>query len=512
MSGPGVSGTGGAWASAALVAALLLWMTPALPTAVQLTPHADPWGDPVDGVQLRLSIPKDAQQNPAAASMPCRRAPSGNCGPPSLDMQMRNLGTDTVKNLELAAAAGAALDLAQSTLGDAAYVGPNIHTLLLRNLSALERSATVLADDDGTDPAATSANNNAFFGALRESIGTAVNIAGRTTERQEARDKSQQLAMKLRTISDSVGSPAQTRVIDPVAVQQAIARNPDFDVASLWRALGIPAQLDTVYPQVHVGAVNYMSDATFARCGGACVAEITQAALDAGPVEDLILKIYQDRGPCRFLLFKPIPGATEIPAWQFIGHADHDFWRHYRPDYRTAAIGGRYYFLMSAEGDSGTGISLQYDRWYEFRQADMHEVLSLPAKGHDCMTASSPCREFASTVLSGTDNAAAQGDQFVVNFTVRYSGNQYLVDGTDGEIPLFSRTQRAVYARLSGSADYALTQGSNITPREIQTVFDPDNLTCGDFLAFNANNIAAIASGGDSPAKQWLARYATDCK
>jgi hypothetical protein len=298
--------------------------------------------------------------------------------------------------------------------------------------------------------------------------------------------------------------------VDPIAVQSEIARNRDFDVASLWRALGIPAQLDTVYSKIHA---NDVSDATFGSCNGACVAEITQANLDAGPDKDLILEIYQDDGPYRFLLFKPNPSAPRASAWQFIGHADHDFWRHYRPDYRTAVIGGKYYFLMSAEGTSGTGISLQYDRWYEVRQADMHEVLSLPAKGHECVTASSACREFASTVVSGTDSSTTQGDQFVVNFTVRYWGNQYLLDGTDGDIPLFTRTQRGVYARPAGSEDYTLVaQGSNITPREVQTVFDPDNLTCRDFLAFNANDIAAIASGGDTPAKQWLSRYAADCK
>jgi hypothetical protein len=168
---------------------------------------------------------------------------------------------------------------------------------------------------------------------------------------------------------------------------------------------------------------------------------------------------------------------------------------------------------MSAEGTSGTGISLQYDRWYEVRQSDMHEVLSLPAKGHECLTGRSLCREFASTVVSGTDNPGAQGDRFVVNFTVRYWGYQYLVDGTDGEIPLFSRTQRAVYARPARSDDYALVaQGSDITAREIQTVFDPDNLTCRDFLTFNPDDISAVASRGDTPAKQWLSRYAAGCK
>jgi hypothetical protein len=408
--------------------------------------------------------------------------------------------------------ATAALDLAQATLLDTAYVGPSIHTLLLRNLNALERSAAVLADDDGTDPAATSTTNNAFFGALRESIDTSVNIAGRTTERQEARDKSQQLAMKLRAISDSVGSSARTGVIDPVAVQQAIARNPDFDVGSLWRALGIPAQLDTVYPKVHVGAANYMSDATFGSCGGACVAEITQASLGAGDTKDLILKIYQDDGPVRFLFFRPTADPAGTAAWQFIGHADHDFARHYTPDYRTVVIGDRHYFVMSAEGGSGTGISLDYDRWYDVRQGDIHEVLSLPAKGHECMTASSLCREFASMVVSGTAGIN-DASQFVVNFTVRYWSSRYLLDGTYDDVPLFAREQRAVYVRPAGSEDYALVaQGSDITAREIPTVFVPGNLTCQDFLGFNANDIAAVASGGDTAAKQWLSRYAADCK
>jgi hypothetical protein len=409
------------------------------------------------------------------------------------------------------AVATAALGLAQSTLRDTAYVGPNIHTLLLRNLNTLELAAQVSAADDGKDVAVTSFNNNKLFDAIRESADVGDLIADRETETQAVRDRSRQLAIRLRALLAAPPASGEGAPVDPVAVQIDIARNKDFDVASLWGALGIPAQLDTVYPRVHVGAANYMSDATLARCGGVCTAEITQASLEAGATEDLILKIYQEYGPARFLFFRPTTNPVGTGAWQFIGHADHDFGRHYTADYRTGEIGDRRYFIMVGEGTSGTGISLQYDRWYEIRQADVHEVLSLPAKGSECLDGKSLCREFASTVASGTANAS----QFVVNFTVRYWGNQYLLDGTDGDIPLFTRTQRGVYARPAGSDDYALAaQGSDITARELPTVFDPGfgSLACQDFFAFNANNIAAIVSGGDTPAKRWLSRYAADCK
>ena len=183
--------------------------------------------------------------------------------------------------------------------------------------------------------------------------------------------------------------------VDPMTVQKSIVDNRDFDVASLWRGLGIAAQLDTVDRKIGVNPFN--SNTTFENCSGDCVPEISRANLDADPGEELVLKVYQRWGFCRFLIFKRLgsPGAGP-DQWRFLGHADHDFARYYMPDYRVAVLDGKRYFVMAAQGVSGTGVSLQYDRWYEMAPAGMHEIVNLPASGSECPNLRSLCREFTS--------------------------------------------------------------------------------------------------------------------
>jgi hypothetical protein len=312
-------------------------------------------------------------------------------------------------------------------------------------------------------------------------------------------------------VSDLSAQGAATR-IDPVAVQRDIASNPDFDVASLWRSLGIPARLDTVYPKLGMEGFNPNPNATFERCSGICEAEITRANLDADEPEELVLRVCRRWELCRFLIFKPIRVSPGPEQWRFLSYADHAF-PNDLPKYRVELLGGRRYFVMSARGASGTGLSLYYDRWYEVGPTNTHEVLSLPKDGHSCPSARSLCREFRSTVASGTNGP--QGDQVVANFTVRYWGDYFLLDETRyGEIPLFARTQRAVYARPKGSDDYALVaQRSDITAGEIRTVYgQSDALSCRDVLRFNADSLAQIASGRKASAKAWLVRYLAQCE
>jgi hypothetical protein len=111
------------------------------------------------------------------------------------------------------------------------------------------------------------------------------------------------------------------RPVDPVTLQRAVADNPDFDIASLWQRMAIPTQLDTVYRKIGIKPLN--PDATFDSCSNDCAAEITRANLDADPAEEVILKVYQRWGFCRFLVFKPSGTAAPV-GWQFVGYADHD--------------------------------------------------------------------------------------------------------------------------------------------------------------------------------------------
>jgi hypothetical protein len=82
----------------ALVALLLSALLQASIHSASNQPASDAnaWGDPVEGVQMRVTIPKDVQKNGAGGAIVCVRAPSFVCGPPRVDLQLRNVGTDTV--------------------------------------------------------------------------------------------------------------------------------------------------------------------------------------------------------------------------------------------------------------------------------------------------------------------------------------------------------------------------------------------------------------------------------
>jgi hypothetical protein len=72
----------------------------------------------------------------------------------------------------------------------------------LNNLDNLERAARAVSDDDGKDRAVAEAKKAALSGAFRTAIDNAVTIGNRSNETPEAKDKSRQLATKLRTIYD----------------------------------------------------------------------------------------------------------------------------------------------------------------------------------------------------------------------------------------------------------------------------------------------------------------------
>jgi hypothetical protein len=100
------------------------------------------------------------------------------------------------------AEAAAALDIVQSTRMDTSYVSGNIHQSLLANLATLESAASGVANDNGSNPASSAQRIDMFSIALQDTIARAKTIGGRTTETQDAKDKSNALAARLAELAD----------------------------------------------------------------------------------------------------------------------------------------------------------------------------------------------------------------------------------------------------------------------------------------------------------------------
>jgi hypothetical protein len=295
--------------------------------------------------------------------------------------------------------------------------------------------------------------------------------------------------------------------IDPFELQQRIAGRSDVDLTPIWRSLGLSSRLDTV--EARRDPAHPAAAPEFTRCQVECVAEITRDNLDADPAQELILKICEPYGFCRFLFFKARRDVRS--SWRILGHADHDVARQGLPTYSVKTFGDKHFFVMSAEGTSGTGISLSYARWFEVTSTDVREVLTLPERGYAFSSSRSVERRFRTDVSSY--GSGAGHDWFDVTFTVDYLGDTALVDPeASAQMPLFTRVQHAVYARARGASSFTLDASrSTITPSQIDTVYTPDEMDCSSFLRANMSDLVSLVGAANGRTFDWLRRYVTGC-
>lgn len=297
--------------------------------------------------------------------------------------------------------------------------------------------------------------------------------------------------------------------IDPYEIYAFVNREHDPDLAALWQLLAIPAELAVFRwgDEESSGAPQL-----FTECRN-CVAELDELKPhDQSSAGIIILKIHQPWGFCRFLLCSP-DGPVEPgrkPAWRLLGYADHDYARYQMPAYRMVRLGEQGYFVMTAQAVSGSGVSLEYERWYAINQTGMREVLSLPVRGHECVDAVSLCRNFTTEVSEAT----ADGSRIEVVFRVEYSGNYFLVDGRSFvDLPLFCKEQRVFYAWTGPDGEFVPTEwGTEMNQDEVRLVYGIGKLTCADFLRLNTTELARLKAGDNEAGKAWLARYLADCR
>jgi hypothetical protein len=109
--------------------------------------------------------------------------------------------TLTTTKLSPKAAAAKALEIAQNTRRNTAFIGPDTHPGLSISLSGLERAAQTLVEEDGAGPAATSKRADAFYKALNDAADYANSIADRNVETPQDKATSRELARQLRSLS-----------------------------------------------------------------------------------------------------------------------------------------------------------------------------------------------------------------------------------------------------------------------------------------------------------------------
>ncbi len=94
----------------------------------------------------------------------------------------------------------------------------------------------------------------------------------------------------------------------------------------------------------------------------------------------------------------------------------------------------------------------------------------------------------------------------VVRLVVRYSVSYV------GEELLFKKHHTAVFTQRLGSQREVLDRvNSDISPQELESVYNIDTLSKEDFLKYNYKELSEIASGRDLTRKEWLRSFLKTC-
>ena len=291
---------------------------------------------------------------------------------------------------------------------------------------------------------------------------------------------------------------------DPKRIQERLRPEGTTDLSAMWSDLGLSSELDTVWDRV--GALWDDEPARFSECNE-CEAELFEVELNGEPGPESVLKIYEPYGRSRYLIFS---AETSERRWRLLGHADHDFARYYTPEHSVETLGGRPYLVLRVQGISGTGVSQAFDRWYEVGDR-VTEVLSLPAKGHQCADGLSLCREWESRVI-GRETEGGK-DTVRVLFRIAYSGSRFLIDGAGEEAVDILETESTVYySRASAGSPFVVDlDRSEMSQRDLRMVFNIDALGDEDFLRIHRRDLERVIPGSGDETKAWLRRFLHRC-
>lgn len=303
---------------------------------------------------------------------------------------------------------------------------------------------------------------------------------------------------------DNSGAVAALRVpLSPYAIKRLVDNNPQLDLRPLWRRLGIPAKLNTVWPRI-----GGQDDTSSIFAGGSdqsrCLTELYHLELDGAPGNEVLLKLHQGwlGGYTRYLVFSRRPNeATRKLKWKFLGYADHDFTKYEQPSHRVVATAGSRWLVIRVQTGSGSGFARYHERWYEVSGADVREVLTIPASGHASSTCLIPTLDVKSRFLNY--RVANNVEAIKILFSATW---QAPCTGRNGDRPrtLWIRNQEATYVRRFGGTEYRLDPSrSQINARELDQVYNLNDYS-EDFLENNFARLSQVIARKDRQLTEWV--------
>jgi hypothetical protein len=196
--------------------------------------------------------------------------------------------------------------------------------------------------------------------------------------------------------------------------------------------------------------------------------------------------------------------APNHDQWRYSG----SFWsenRRYPLHHRIIQFGTKPFFLVTAPGGYGSGLGMDGEAWMDLTVPHFEPVFDYSPQGYRTGMLGYPSREWSSRVLSIVATPIE---------TIRVEYVTSLKCGlSDGELPISKRTDTLTYTR-SGGQEFKLNAArSTLSATDVSKLFeDPDSAAAEDILRWFFEPLKRVASGSDSPTRQWLALYLKKCK
>jgi hypothetical protein len=297
-------------------------------------------------------------------------------------------------------------------------------------------------------------------------------------------------------VSNELSKQTEPESLSPYDIESFINNNPQAEIDNVWQRLNIPGKFNSL--------PDWEKNESFLGICNGCEAETFQYNLDDEPGDEVLLRIADNsQESSRYLLFKH--NNSENDSWKLLGFIDHDFGRYEMPQHSFLLSGGKSFLVVQVQTQSGSGVAHYTDRLFTVYKGKLFELLDYPNDGHQSEFGYQ--REFSGRVKDcKIENGKARIE---IQFTANYSSWD---ENTKSDFLLWSKKQKAVYTKSLNSKLKRLDSSkSNISQKEINTIYYIDSSTDEDILKYNLDELKKIAREKGSR-NQWLREFLKHCK
>ena len=268
--------------------------------------------------------------------------------------------------------------------------------------------------------------------------------------------------------------------ITPRDITFFIEQHPQANLNRLWQRLGISdddpiARFSFSEPRLYK-------------------ANILEYDLDDDAGREVVLQIKQQFGESyRYLVFKESLEDYPDRDWKFLGKID--VWAKYTTlDPVVLLSNGKAWLVVQSTGATGSGLAAWIDTVYEVSNRGVRRVASYVGKVSQTGYFGFPSKVFVGRPLS----CEIKNGWSILNVS-------YTVEYTTRDMPLFTKRKTAVLVEsLRDGSFFVDAARSEISPHELETIYNFDSMGTEDFLQYNRSELRAIATGNNSEKKKWL--------